>query len=38
MKILAGSTVYKKDHNGRERTITFEKNNNKVLKFLKPLF
>ena len=37
MKILRGSTVYKKGHNIRERTITFGKNNNKVLKFLKPL-
>ena len=36
MKILRGSTVYKKGHNIRERTITFGKNNNKVLKFLKP--
>ena len=33
--LLSGSTVYQKDHNGRERT--FGKNNNKVLKFLKPL-
>ena len=38
MNILAGSTVYKEDHNGRERAITFGKNNNKVLRFLESLF
>ena len=35
MKILGGSTIYKKGHNSKG-TITFGKNNNKVLKFLKP--
>ena len=38
MRILGGSTIYKNDPNGRERTITFGKNNKKVLKFLKLLF